>query len=61
MGMLFFNVLWTNQSGVRFSNNDEWMMHLYSTLLCIVVHPKRFTIIGGGGLSSITTSDVTHC
>ncbi len=30
----------------------EWMMHLYSTLLCIVVHPKRFTIRGwGGGVS----------
>ncbi len=23
------------------------MMHLYSTLLCIVAHPKRFTIMGG--------------
>ncbi len=21
---------------------NEWMMHLYSDLLCIVVHPKRF-------------------
>ncbi len=29
------------------------MMHLYSSLLCIAVHPKRFTIMwGGGGLSS---------
>ncbi len=28
---------------------NEWMMHLYSTLLCIVVHPKCFTIIWGGG------------
>ncbi len=27
---------------------NEWMMHLYSTLLCIAVHPKRFTIMGGG-------------
>ncbi len=26
----------------------EWMMHLYSALLCIVVHPKRFTIMWGG-------------
>ncbi len=26
----------------------EWMRHLYSALLCIVVHPKRFTIIWGG-------------
>ncbi len=31
------------------------MKHLYSALLCIVVHPKRFTIIWGG-LSSTTTS-----
>ncbi len=32
------------------------MMHLYIALLCIVVHPMRFTIMwggGGGGLSSI--------
>ncbi len=28
---------------------NEWMMHLYSALLCIVVHPKRFTIVWGGG------------
>ncbi len=28
------------------------MMHLYSALLCIVVHPKCFTIKwGGGGIS----------
>ncbi len=27
------------------------MMHLYSALLCIVVHPKRFTIMWGGGVS----------
>ncbi len=33
----------------------EWMMHLYSTLLCITVHPKRFTIMWGG-ISSTTTS-----
>ncbi len=26
---------------------NEWIMHLYSTLLCIVVHPKRFTIMWG--------------
>ncbi len=25
------------------------MMHLYSVLLCIVVHPMRFTIMWGGG------------
>ncbi len=32
----------------------EWMMHIYSALLCIAVHPKRFTIMcvwGGGGVS----------
>ncbi len=37
----------------------DWMnmMHLCSALVCIVVHPKRFTIMwGGGGLSSTTTS-----
>ncbi len=27
---------------------NEWMKHLYSAL-CIVVHPKRFTIMWGGG------------
>ncbi len=26
---------------------NEWMKHLYSALLCIVVHPKRFTIMWG--------------
>ncbi len=32
-------------------------MHLYSAFLCIVVHPKHFTIIwgGGGGCLSSTT------
>ncbi len=30
---------------------NKWMMHLYSALLCIVVHPKRFTIMWGGGVS----------
>ncbi len=37
----------------------ELMMHLYSALLCIAVHPKRFSIMcggEGGGLSSTTTS-----
>ncbi len=33
----------------------EWMIHLYSALLCITVHLKRFTIMRGGH-SSITTS-----
>ncbi len=27
---------------------NEWMMHLYRALLCIAVHPKRFTIMVGG-------------
>ncbi len=39
---------------------NEWMVHLYSALLCIVVHPKRFTIMGGGdGVKSIHLDDVT--
>ncbi len=28
-------------------------MHVYSTLLCIAVHPKRFTIMWGGGGGSL--------
>ncbi len=28
-----------------------WMMHLYSALLCIFVHPKRFTIMWGSLLN----------
>ncbi len=48
-----FVILWFK--GMLTSLN-EWMMHLYSTLLCTVVHPKCFTIMGGGGgLSSTTT------
>ncbi len=41
------------------------MRHLYSALLCIAVHPKRFTVMGGGGGSllnhhmSINTSIIT--
>ncbi len=33
----------------------EWMMHLYSALLCAVVHPKQFEImcVGGGGGGSL--------
>ncbi len=26
---------------------NEWMMHLYSALLCIAVHPKFFTVMRG--------------
>ncbi len=37
MFLLSFCVWWMN----------EWMKHLYSALLCIVVHPKRFTIMWG--------------
>ncbi len=29
---------------------NEWIMHLYSALLCIAVHPKRFTIMWWGVL-----------
>ncbi len=45
---------------------NEWMMHLYNALLCIAVHPKRFTIMWGGVVSpqpppvcSIHLDDVT--
>ncbi len=31
------------------SDSNEWMMHLYSALLCIAVHTKHFTIMWGGG------------
>ncbi len=49
---------WENYIG---PTNNEWMMHLYSAVLCIVVHPKHFTIMcvcggGGGGLYSTTSS-----
>ncbi len=30
---------------------NERTMHLYNALLCIAVHPKRFTIMCGGGVS----------
>ncbi len=43
---------------VQYLMNNEWMRHLYSVLLCIVVHPKRFTIIWGGLFS--TTTSVQH-
>ncbi len=45
-----------NQSILKILKLNEWMMHLNSALLWIVVYPKRFTIMGGGGLSSTTTS-----
>ncbi len=39
---------------------NEWIMHLYSTLLCIAVNPKRFTIMSySHGLSS-TKTNVQH-
>ncbi len=31
----------------------EWIMHLYNALLCIIVHPKCFTIMCGGGGGSL--------
>ncbi len=42
----------------------EWMMRLYSSLLCIVVHPKHFTIMWGVSpqpppVCSIHLDDVT--
>ncbi len=46
---------WCNAELLQICSN-EWMMHLYSALLCIVVHPKHFTIMWGGGLFSTTTS-----
>ncbi len=48
-------------------NYNQWMMHLYSALLSIVVHPKRFTIMGGGvspqppPVCSIHLDDKKHC
>ncbi len=30
---------------------NEWLMHLYSALLCVAVHPKRFTIMWGSLLN----------
>ncbi len=47
------------------TTSEWWMMHLYSALLCIVVQPKRFTIMcvcvwGGGGCLSSTTTSVQH-
>ncbi len=38
-----------------FEQINEWCI-LYSASLCIAVHPKHFKIMGGGGLSSTTTS-----
>ncbi len=35
---------WCNAELLQICSN-EWKMHLYSALLCIVVHPKRFTIM----------------
>ncbi len=34
---------------------NEWMKHLYSALLCIVVHPKCFTIMWGVSLQPAST------
>ncbi len=34
----------SQHNGTRHEWN-EWMMHLYSALLCIVVHPKCFTVM----------------
>ncbi len=46
-----------NKPMLTVSSCIEWMMHLYSALLCIAVHPKCFTIMcGGRGLSSTPNS-----
>ncbi len=37
------------------------MMHLYSDLLCIVVHQKRFTIMCGGGGGGISPQPPPVC
>ncbi len=42
-------------SFVFFFIMNEWMMDFLCSALCIVVHPKHFTIMWGG-LSSTTTS-----
>ncbi len=43
---------------------NEWMMHLYSALLCIAVHPKRFTIMWGSLFNhhqcAASTTSVQH-
>ncbi len=36
----------------------EWIMHLYSALLSIAVHPKALYIMWGGGVSSTTTTSL---
>ncbi len=47
------------------SRNDlwmnEWMMHLYNALLCIAVHPKRFTIMWGGGGGGVSPQPSPVC
>ncbi len=47
-------MLWV-ATHINFEWMNEWIMHLYCALLCIAIHPKRFTIMWGG-LSSTTTS-----
>ncbi len=65
MVCLFFCHFAARQQGslswIKVHYRNEWMMCLCSALLCIVVHPKYFTIMcvgggGGGGLSWNTTS-----
>ncbi len=41
--LLYMSLIWYPLPSVQ----TEWMMHLYSALLCIVVHPKHFTIMWG--------------
>ncbi len=44
-------VLRIKQRGRDLDGKNEWMMHLYSALLCIVVHPKRFKTMWGSLLN----------
>ncbi len=58
--VLFLHVIPDRLMMIRWMNEwmNEWMRHLYSALLCIAVHPKRFTIMWGGLFS--TTTSVQH-
>ncbi len=38
---------------------NEWCIYI-ALLLCIAIHPKRFTIMWGGGALSSTTTSVQH-
>ncbi len=40
---------------------NEWLVHLYITLLCIAVHPKRFTIMGGEWVLLVSSQPPPVC